>query len=167
MQDEFSLFSSLDWRFGGFLAVFVIAVVVEITAIAVLVKDAKMSHLVMLCVFPFVIALPIFVIACDWGRFLFVLMTQSLLVMLSDKIGSAVSCSFPAAVHRGRVPFQPLMEQCFLSFRRAAERHPWLFCFVLAMLSIPATPFGFTILRTNPVIICGTFIRHFSQIVHP
>jgi hypothetical protein len=168
VADTVSNSAYAGWRFLGFLAIFALAGAVEIMAIHALVKKASVGHLVALLVLPFAASLPIFLFGWDWGRYLFVVMLQTLVVMLSNPLRPAAYCALPAALRSSAISrLVPSLEKILTGFSRVVERSPRLFCITLAMLPMPAVPFASAMLHANPVVICGMFLRHFSEMLHP
>jgi hypothetical protein len=149
------------WRFPAYLPMFAVAGSVEIIAILVLVRTAKLEHLLALLVFPFAASLPLFLLGEDWGRWLCLPATSSLMVMLSNQLRPAVYCSLPAAFRTAfKDRIAPPIERAFGSFRRQVERRPLLFCIALVMLPVPAFPAGRAFLEENPLVIVLMFLHH-------
>ena len=148
------------WRFPAYLAVFAIAGSVEIITILVLIRKARLECLLATLAFPFVASLPLFVLGDDWGRWLCMLGTSSLMVMLSDELRPA-SYSFLPATFRSAFTdtIARPMGRTLDSFRRQVERRPLLFCIGLIMLPVPATPNPGSLLG-NPLIIIWMFLHH-------
>jgi hypothetical protein len=147
------------WRFPAYPAVFAVAGSVEIITLLVLIPTARLEYLLVLLALPFAASLPLFLLGEDWGRWLCLLGTSSLMVMLSDQLRPSVYCFLPANLRIAiRDKVAPLIERTLGSFRRQAEHHPLVFCIALLMLPVPSTPNPAALLG-NPLAIVLMFFH--------
>lgn len=155
-----SLSLKYAWRFPAYPILFAIAGSAEIITILVLIRKARLEHLLALLLFPFVASLPLFLLGEDWGRWLCLVATSSLMVMLSDQLRPALYCFLPASF---RTVFTqtivPPIERRLEYFRSQVERHPLLFCIALVMLPVPAYPSP-SALGENSLVIVVRFLHH-------
>jgi hypothetical protein len=149
------------WRFLAYPVIFAVAGSVEMITILVLIRTAKLEHLLALLVFPFAVSLPLFLLGEDWGRWLCLVATSSLMIMLSSQLRPALYCFLPAALRTTfRDTIAPPLERAFESFRRQVALHPVLFCIALLILPVPAYPSASALLGENPLVIVLKFLHH-------
>jgi len=148
------------WRFPAYPILFAIAGSVEIITILALIRKARLKHLLALLLFPFSASLPLFLLGEDWGRWLCLVATSSLMVMLSDQLRPALYCFLPTSF---RTVFTqtivPPVERQLEYFRSQVERHPLLFCIALVILPVPAYPSP-SALGENSLVIVVRFLHH-------
>jgi hypothetical protein len=152
------------WKFPAYPVMFAVAGSVEILAILVLIPTARLKHLLALLVLPFAASLPLFLLGEDWGRWLCLLATFSLMVMLSDHLRPASYCFLPAILRTALIDrIAPPIECVLGSLRRQVERHPLLFCIALVMLPVPPFPSVRGMILSNPLVIILTFLHSGGQ----
>lgn len=155
------------WMFPTFLALAAFVAAIEIAAIRRLNSKARLSQLLALLALPLLAAFPLFVIGCDWGRYLFVVMGQQFFVMLSDELRPAVFDLLPEGI---RGFFERVAEgrlgRGMNVFALRAERTPLVTCVVLLMVPIPVAMGGKMMLRPNPAVIVYKFMRQAREPGH-
>jgi len=155
-----SLSLKYAWRFPAYTIFFAIAGSVEIITILVLIRKARLEHLLALLLFPFAASLPLFLLGEDWGRWLCLVATSSLMVILSDQLRPALYCFLPTSF---RTVFTqtivPPIERRLEYFRSQVDRHPLLFCIALIMLPVPPYPSP-SALGENSLVIVVRFLHH-------
>lgn len=85
-------------RLPVFIALLLAAGSVEIIAVRALIPKARLAHLIPLLALPLLASSPLFLLGVDWGRWISLIATSSLIVMLSSELRPAIYCSLPTAV---------------------------------------------------------------------
>lgn len=138
-----------------YLAFFLLSGSIVILTVRRLIPGAQTRHLLASLLVPFIAALPLFALGEDWGRWLFLVTTSSLLAMLSDTLRPAVFLCLPRPLqHALSARLAPPIDNLLLRLRRAIEKEPWLFGFALLMFPNPAVPHswaGFLLGPFSPV----------------
>jgi hypothetical protein len=124
-----------DGSCSWYLLAFFALICVHLAALSKLVKPSLVAAAQPLMLILLIAALPMFVIATDWGRYFSVLATQSMFLALSDEAREAVHVSLKVVTRFGIVrrlvslPLQPAIG--FFS------RRPMLICAVFLCVGLP------------------------------
>ncbi|HUB18831.1 MAG TPA: hypothetical protein VL990_09375 [Acidobacteriaceae bacterium] len=136
----------------------VLAVALLLVAMLVLAPAARLEHLLTTTAVSFLFAIPLFILGTDWGRWLFLAATSSLIVMLSEPLRPAPYSLLPAPLQR-RVDRASRSAGARLAIlRRIVERHPGFSLTLLLMLPLPPLPIASAMLLSNPLMIFLNFL---------
>ncbi|HVT96433.1 MAG TPA: hypothetical protein VHE33_02935 [Acidobacteriaceae bacterium] len=151
------------WTAGNFyLVIFAVlatlAVAVLLIAVLALEPSAKLEHLLAIATGSLVCAVPLFVLGTDWGRWLFLAGTSSVIVMMSATLRPALYGVLPATAQRFFDRTSRSTGARLGSLRNLVERHPGLSLTLLLMLPLPALPIASAMLLANPLLIVIDFL---------
>jgi hypothetical protein len=164
LSRSMSLSLMYAWRFPLYLILYALFGAIEVLAIRALLPAARYGHLLALLAVPFVASLPLFLIGVDWGRWLCLLASSSLIVMLSDRLRPAVYDLLPLSLRdASRDAVAPRATRALAAFRRRMEREPAFFCLLLLLLPVPPVPDVAMSLLDPPLIVIRFLLRFFAQ----
>lgn len=147
--------------FPAYLLVFFLTASIQLVTILALDPLAKLEHLLALSVIPFIASLPLFILGADWGRWLSLVATSSLFVMLSDSLRPSLFTCLPAAAQAALHSLSTPAAVWLAWVRQLIERFRVIFFFALILLPVPPFPIRGSMLIASPVAILINFIRHF------
>lgn len=137
------IFLSLSYArwFVLYPVIFALGGTIEIIAVKSLMPEARMEHLVSLLLFPFIVSLPLYLLGVDWGRWLSLVATGSLLPMLNPSLRSCAYDLLPTTL---RNPFHdrfvPALDRAFSWLQPRLRRESLLLCTALLIVPIPPSP---------------------------
>ena len=151
------------WTAGNFyLVIFAVlaalALALLLIAVQALEPTAKLEHLLATAACSLLFAAPLFVLGTDWGRWLFLAGTTSLIVMLSETLRPALYDALPAGAQRFFDRASRPVGARLGTVRNVVERHPGFSLTCLLMLPLPALPIASAMLLANPLMIVMNFL---------
>jgi hypothetical protein len=144
--------ASAPW-FPVYPVLFAIAGVLAVLAVLALVSEARVEHLIPLVCVPFLLALPLFLLGVDWGRWMSLLLIASLMVMLSGELRAAWFDSLPAPARSLCRSLAPPLQASLRRLRLSLERHPLALGLACLLLQVPPIPKAALLLLNPPVIV--------------
>jgi hypothetical protein len=154
LSHALALSLGLLWKMPFYVAILAAGGGVLILTVVVLMQRARVVHLLALLLFPFAASLPLYLLGVDWGRWLCVMTSSSLMVMLASEVRPAVYCCLPRAWrlvlarHIG-----PGMHLALAGIRRRIEAERWAFGLCLLVAMVPQIPLAPLLLLDAPVLV--------------
>lgn len=164
LHDGISLSLSYARWFALYPVIFALGGTIEIVAVKSLMPEAPMEHLVSLLLFPFIVSLPLYVLGVDWGRWLSLVATGSLLPMLSPSLRACVYDLLPATLrNRFHDRLVPALDRAFSWLQPRLRREPLLLCSALLIVPIPPIPDRSLLLLDPPFVLISFLVHHFAR----
>ncbi len=164
LHDGISLSLSHARWFVLYPVIFALGGTIEIIAVKSLMPEARMEHLVSLLLFPFIVSLPLYVLGVDWGRWLALVATGSLLPMLNPSLRPCVYDLLPTTL---RNPFHdrlvPALDRAFSWLQPRLRREQLLLCTALLIVPIPPIPDRSLLLLDPPFVLITFLVHHFAR----
>lgn len=168
MRDAVTLTLKAARRAPIFLAIFVSVAALLLVSIGRVAPDARLDHRLAVLVLPLLLALPIFVLGWDWGRYLFMVMGQQLCVMMSGTLRGAVFDVLPGFL-RNRITRmgEARVRRPLDAFAQRVEGAPAVICALLLVLPVPGVPPERTMFKGSPPVILVDFAQKFPTGADP
>jgi len=133
----------------------------EILAVRTLVPAARLEHLVSLLLFPFLASLPLYLLGVDWGRWLSLIATCSLFVMLSPSLRPCAYEALPSWVRKALCArLIPMLDRILSWLQPRLQREAVLLGIALILIPVPPIPDRRMMLLDAPYVLISFFVHH-------